>query len=65
MASVDIKEVWKMLTAILDTKIGQNLLKENCLPQAESGHVVTIKSTRVQAPANTQLKVKELMRLEL
>lgn len=61
--SIGNKEVPKMLTAILNTGAGPNLLKENCLLRAWAGHAFTVKAKRLRAAANTQRKVKGVVRL--
>lgn len=61
--SVDIERVWQMQTAILDTRAGPTRLKENCLSRVRAGQAVTIKVARVRFAANTQLHIKELIRL--
>lgn len=64
-ASVGIKRIKSMLTVILDTAAGLNLLKESCMSRACARHAVTMKRTRLRAAANTQLNDKEVIRLEV
>lgn len=65
MASIGIGGVWKMLTAIFETRAGPNLLKKNCLPRGLARIVVTMKATLLQSAANTQLEAKEVIRLKI
>lgn len=54
-ASVETKWVSIILTAILDTDAGPNLLKKKFLPLSWARHTVTVKATRLRAAANTRL----------
>lgn len=52
-----------MLTAIVDTGAGPNLLKENYVPRSWARPIVSMMATCLWSAANAQLKVKVVIRL--
>lgn len=49
----------------LDTKTGPNLVKVNCPPRARAGNAVTLNATRLQSAADTQLELKDVVKLNV